>query len=200
MTKIHKIVLTGGPSGGKTTLQRAIFEQIPEAYCAPEVATVLLSGGFPAPTELHPWEEAWQRNFQLAVAAGQVALENITNQRAQQEGKLLAIYDRGLLDGASYLPGGIRELEEITGHDEHSMLSNYDSVLHLTTTAAHAAYDKQSNPHRFEESAAALELDQRIMTAWENHPNRIILDEPDKAERIAKGLLAVRTLLEGGAK
>lgn len=199
MTSIHKIVLTGGPSGGKTTLQRAISEQIPEAYCAPEVATMLLSGGFPAPTEQHPWEEAWQRNFQLAVAAGQVALESITDLRAQHEGKRLTVYDRGLLDGASYLPGGIRELEEITGQDEQAMLAKYDSVLHLTTSAAHSAYDKLSNPHRFEEAAAALELDQRIMTAWSNHPNRIILNEPDKVERVTQGLQAVRTLLEGGA-
>ena len=199
MAGTHKIVLTGGPSGGKTTLQRAISEQVPEAYCAPEVATILLSGGFPAPTEQHPWEETWQRNFQLAVAAGQVALENIANQRAQHEGKRLTIFDRGLLDGASYLPEGIRELEKITGQDERAMLGNYDSVLHLTTSAAHAAYDKLSNPHRFEEAAAALELDQRIMAAWENHPNRIILDEPDKIERVAQGLHIVRTLLEGGA-
>ncbi|MCA9336722.1 AAA family ATPase [Candidatus Saccharibacteria bacterium] len=111
MSEMHRIVLTGGPSGGKTTLQRAISEQIPEAYCAPEIATILLSGGFPAPTERHPWEESWQRNFQLSVAVGQVALENITNHRAQQEGKRLIVYDRGLLDGASYLSGGVRELE-----------------------------------------------------------------------------------------
>jgi predicted ATPase len=149
MTSTRKIILTGGPSGGKTTLQQAISEQIPEAYCAPEVATILLSGGFPAPTEQHPWEETWQRNFQLAIAAGQVALEGITILRAQREGKRLTIYDRGLLDGAAYLPGGISELEEITGQDEQAMLNSYDTVLHLTTSAAHAAYDKLRNRHRF---------------------------------------------------
>ena len=196
MTRTHKIVLTGGPSGGKTTLQRAISEQIPEAYCAPEVATILLSGGFPAPTEQHPWEEAWQRSFQLAVATGQVALEHVTNRRAQHEGKRLTVYDRGLLDGAAYLPGGVRELEEITGQDEQAMLGNYDLVLHLTSSAVHSAYDKLSNPHRFEEAAAALELDQRIMTVWENHPNRIVLDQHDKADRVAQGLRIVRALLE----
>lgn len=199
MARIHKIALTGGPSGGKTTLQRAITEQIPEAYCAPEVATILLSGGFPAPTEQHPWDEAWQRNFQVAVAAGQLALEDISYNRARHEGKHLTIFDRGLLDGAAYLPGGLRELEEITGQDEQAMLGNYDSVLHLTTSSAHDAYDKHSNPHRFEESAAALELDRRIMGAWENHPNRIVLDERDKVERVAQGLHIVRTLLEGVA-
>lgn len=196
MKYIHKIVLTGGPSGGKSTLQRNIYEQIPEAYCAPEVATILLSGGFPAPNEQHPWEETWQRNFQLAVAASQVALENITNNRTHQESKRLTVYDRGLMDGAAYLPGGIRELEEITGQNEQAMLNNYSLVLHLNTSAAHNAYDKNSNPHRFEEAEAALKLDYRILEVWENHPNRIVLDMPNKVERITQGLQIIRTLLE----
>lgn len=195
MRNIHKVALTGGPSGGKSTLQRAISEQIPEAYCAPETATMLLSGGFPVPTEQHPWEEAWQRDFQLAVAAGQIALENITRCRIRQEGKHLAVFDRGLLDGAAYLPGGIRELEEITGKSEQAMLDSYDLVLHLTSSAAHSTYDKHSNPHRFEEAATALELDCRVMEVWENHPSRVILNEPNKQERIAHGLQIVKTLL-----
>jgi hypothetical protein len=77
------------------------------------------------------------------------------------------------------------------------MLNNYDTVLHLPSSAAHAAYDKLSNPHRFEESSAVLEIDQRIMTAWANHPNRIIIDEHDKPERISNGLQIIRHLLEG---
>lgn len=198
MKRLHNIVLTGGPSGGKSTLQRAIGEQLPEAYCAPEIATILLSGGFPAPNEKHPWEGAWQYNFQVAVAAGQFALENISYRRACHEGKHLIVFDRGLLDGASYLPGGVRELEEITGQSEQAMLSSYDFVLHLTTSAAHNAYDKHSNSHRFEEASAALELDRRIMDVWENHPNRIVLDERDKGERVSRGLQLIRTLLDEG--
>lgn len=198
MENLPKLVLTGGPSGGKTTLQGIIAEQIPEAYCAPEVATILLSGGFPAPTEQHPWEEAWQHDFQVAVASGQLALENITERRARQEGKRLATFDRGLLDGAGFLPGGIREFKEITGQDEQTMLNRYDMVLHLTTTAAHDAYDKHSNPHRFEEAERALKLDGRFMEAWKNHPKRIVLDEPNKEERMAHGIHLVRSLLVGG--
>lgn len=195
MASIYKIVLTGGPSGGKTTLQRAISEQIPEAYCAPEVATILLGGGFPAPAKRHPWEENWQRDFQFAVASCQIALENITLRRAQLENKQIVVFDRGLLDNAAYLPGGIDELEKITGLDEQTMLDNYDLVLHLTTSAEHDSYDKSSNPHRFEEAAEALKLDQRVMTAWANHPNRVVLGQLDKDNRIAKGLQIIKNSL-----
>ena len=197
MEQTNRIVLTGGPSGGKSTLQRAISAQISEAYCAPEIATVLLSGGFPAPNEQHHWDEAWQRDFQTAVAASQQALEGISERRAIQEEKRLIIYDRGLLDGAAYLPGGVRELEEITGQNEQLMLSNYNAVIHLISSAAHNAYDKQSNPHRFEEATAAMELDARVMNAWDNHPNRIVLEEKDKAKRITQGLQVIRSLIVG---
>lgn len=44
------IVLTGGPCSGKTTVLRAIAEEFRgRIVLVPEVATLLLSGGFPIP-------------------------------------------------------------------------------------------------------------------------------------------------------
>ncbi len=193
---IRTVVLTGGPSGGKSTLHNQIGEQLTGVYLVPETATMLLSGGFPAPSERHPWDETWQADFQVAIAAGQLAVENISKRRAEREGKSLIVLDRGRPDGAAYLPGGMREFEAITGQDERTMLHSYDMVLHMPTAAAHQAYDQSSNPHRFEEAAAALELDERIMKVWENHPNRIVLDEIDETERMAHGLRIVKGLLD----
>lgn len=193
----HKIVLTGGPSGGKSTLQREVENNhFDTAYSVPEVATILLSGGFPTPTEQNPWSEQWQRQLQVAIAISQIALEEVSTSRAQNESKKLIVLDRGLLDGAAYLHGGIEELEEITGQNEESMLGRYDTVLHLTTSAKHGAYDKQSNEHRFEEAEVALELDDKIMSVWQKHPNRIILDQPDKSSRILSGLQIIRDLIQ----
>lgn len=190
-----KIVLTGGPSGGKSTLQTAVMQQIPEAYCAPEMATILLSGGFPTPTEDHPWDENWQRDLQTIIAAGQAALEGTVMRRAIRERKRCVVLDRGLLDGAAYLPQGMQELEALTGQTEHAMLENYDLVLHLPSSAIHGAYNKVSNPHRFEEAQAALRIEHNILTAWQNHPNRILLDEPDKHRRIAQGIATIQSIV-----
>lgn len=195
MTKVKKIVLTGGPSGGKSTLQQAIATQIEAAYCVPEFATILLSGGFPAPSDRHPWEDKWQRDFQVAVAIGQLALENISVRRAEKESKLLTVFDRGLLDGAAYLTEGVRELERITGQDEKTMLDSYDMVIHLTTTAAHNYYDKQSNPHRFEEAAEALALDQRLMKVWQNHPRHVVINNTQIQDRINEVLKIIKDLI-----
>lgn len=190
---LQKIVLTGGPSGGKSTLQRAIASRIPEAYCAPEVATLLLSGGYPAPNEAHPWTEAWQRTFQVSVAAVQQCIEQTSLNRAVREQKRLLVLDRGLLDGAAYLPKGVRELEKVTGESEQSMLRRYDLVLHLSSSAVYGAYDKQSNPYRLEEAAEAIRLENHTLAAWQNHPNRHIITG-NKDERIGQALGLIENL------
>lgn len=196
MSEIPTIALTGGPSGGKSTLLRALTEQSSGVYCVAEAATILLSGGYPAPGEQHGWTQEWQRDFQTAVAAAQIGLEHTASARASQEDKKIMVCDRGLPDGAAYLLGGMKELEEITGCSEEAMLSAYQTVLHLPSSAVRGVYDKASNPHRFEEAGAALELEGRILEAWRNHPNRIILDMSHKADRVAQGLQIITSMIE----
>lgn len=189
-----KVVLTGGPSAGKSTLLRTAIGKVKGIYRASEVATMLLSGGFPAPSEEHPWDEPWQRDLQVGIAGAQVPLEDIAIRRAIKEGKGTVLLDRGLLDGAAFLPGGVGELEEITGLDKDAMLGRYDVVLHLSSSAIHGAYDKASNPHRFEEADEALVREERTLEVWEDHPHRMILDDPDKQTRIEQGLRIISTL------
>ncbi len=181
MSEVKKIVLTGGPSGGKSTTIRRLQQTMPEVLCAPEVATMLLSGGFPAPSHEFPWSYSWQKNFQRAVAAAQIAIETECERRVVSTNQKAIVYDRGLLDGASYLRGGIRELEDITQLTEAAMLDRYDSVIHLPSSAAKGlnSYNKASNKHRFEEASEALALEGRVLSAWDNHLDRIIIDTID---------------------
>jgi predicted ATPase len=175
MKSLKKIALTGGPSGGKTTALRHLARNIPGVYCVPEAATMLLNGGFPAPSEQHGWTYDWQKSFQVAVAALQISLEEVYGSRATEENRQLLVCDRGLIDGASYLNGGIEELAELTGMSVPGMLDQYDMVIHLPTSAFGGSYDKVSNPHRFEDANVALELDAKVLQAWEGHSNRIIV-------------------------
>jgi predicted ATPase len=190
MARIKRIALTGGPSGGKSTTIRRIQQTMPDVLCAPEVATLLLSGGYPAPSAEFPWGYGWQKNFQRAVAAAQVAIESEYDRRADLVQAKAIVYDRGILDGASYLRGGIHELEDITQISEADMLARYDAVIHLPSSAAKGLekYDKASNQHRFEEAAEALALEGRVLTAWDNHPNRIIVDGIDPLTALTRAL------------
>lgn len=62
MNAIRKIVITGGPCGGKTTVLNALKKDFNDrAVFVPEVATMLLSGGFPAPEKDLFLSEKWHR-------------------------------------------------------------------------------------------------------------------------------------------
>ncbi|HMT19056.1 MAG TPA: ATP-binding protein [Candidatus Saccharibacteria bacterium] len=176
--KILRIVLTGAPCGGKSTTIKTLSKPHSDAYCAPEVASILLGGGYPAPDALHTWSQKWQNRFQSAVAMTQLALEKESEERARNTGARVIIYDRGLLDGASYLAGGIAELEKLSGMDEKEMLDRYDVVVHLPTIATknENQYEKISNSLRIEDVNEVLLLEQKVLDAWERHPNRHIIE------------------------
>ncbi len=69
----HRIVLTGGPGGGKTTaadlMRREVGERI---VIVPEAATMLFSGGFPRQAETHA-----RRSLQTAIYHVQRNLEDV---------------------------------------------------------------------------------------------------------------------------
>ena len=181
---LDRVVLTGGPSGGKSTALEHIPHMCSLYDSAPEVATMLLSGGFPAPSEAHPWSYDWQRSFQKAIAVSQIALEEVVSMRAVSGQQYGVLFDRGLPDGAAYLRGGMDELAELTGIEPSAMLGRYDLVIHLVTSAKQPrGYQKHTNQHRFEETAEAIKLDDRILEVWRDHPNRVIIDVEGRPER-----------------
>ena len=126
----------------------------------------------------------WQRNFQLAIAMTQIALEQTIETRAVTKGQSITVCDRGLADGAAYLSGGLDELSEMIGQSKPSILGRYGLVIHLTSSATHSSgYQKHTNVHRFEEVEEARNLEQRTLETWADHPNRLILDIEDTTTR-----------------
>lgn len=161
-----KIVLTGGPSAGKTALVGLIEKQFYKNVVAvPEAATILFQGGFPRQTD-----SVHINHQQRAIYFLQVELEDMT---AEENPKKILVCDRGTVDGAAYWAGPPEEFFKSVGTTLEAEIRRYDYVIHLETPNGH--YYNHSNPVRIEKPPEAHVLDDKIKQIWSKHPNRLII-------------------------
>lgn len=176
------IVLTGGPSGGKTRLLETIRESLcPHVGLLPEAASIVFAGGFPRDERL-----VVRRAAQRAIYHVQNELERL----AQEEGALgIVLCDRGTLDGLAYWPD---DEDDFFGQFETTRdweLRRYAAVLHLRTPAADF-YDT-TNPLRIESARDAAAIDEKILWAWRGHARRVVIDAAATYEEKLGAALAV---------
>lgn len=159
-----RVVLTGGPGGGKTTAADLFRREIGDrVIVVPEAATLLFTGGFPRPTQ-----PAAQRSAQSAIYQVQRGLEDI--QAAQYPDRIL-LCDRGTVDGGAYWPSGAEHFYETVGSSHSSELARYDAVLFFETAAlGHHGFESE-NRYRTESQQEAIELDGRLRALWSSHPH-----------------------------
>ena len=181
MKHITRIVLTGGPAAGKTTLVSRILHEFKQedgwrVITIPETATELISG-----FGIRPFGGCMSMlAFQDFVVADQIHKEQLALRAAEvvQEENILILYDRALLDDKAYITD-----EEFAGvlarfgKTEQQVLAGYDAVLHLVTCAkgAEFAYNL-GNEARTESIEAAREMDDRTLRAWSAHPKLYVID------------------------
>ena len=174
--KITRIVLTGGPAAGKTTLISRILKEFTQedgwkVVIIPETATELISGfGIgPFPGCMSMLE------FQYFVIEDQLHKERLALKAAETvpEEKVLIIYDRAIFDDKAYISD--EEFRGVLAHfgkTEEELLAGYDAVLHLVSCAkgAEFAYD-YGNAARYETVEQARAIDDRTIRAWSAHPS-----------------------------
>ena len=180
--RIIKIVLTGGPAAGKTTLISRILKEFKQedgwrVITIPETATELISG-----FGIKPFGNCMSMlKFQDFVIADQIHKEKLALWAAEvvPEKDVLVIYDRALMDDKAYISDEefAATLAGFDGRTEETVLAGYDAVLHLVTCAkgAEFAYDL-GNEARTESIEYAREMDDRTLRAWSGHPNLRIID------------------------
>lgn len=198
---MKKVVLTGGPCSGKTTVISVLREAFTDQIClVPESATLLLSGGFPTPGKHVPWSEAWQAAFEAAVLPLQRSMEDTFTLMAESKGRRLLVCDRGMLDGAAYTPGGLDHFCHENALDLDQSLARYHAVIHLESLAVAdpTNYGKSGNDQRFEPLDRARELEMATREAWAKHPRRIFIEGGRGIEKkIIEVMSLVRRLLNG---
>jgi predicted ATPase len=156
---MKKIVFTGGPSAGKTSLinmLKTTFKEDPTVFFAPEVASMLLGNGFPR--FVKPENAVHQ---QRAIYKTQQEMEDLLT---AQDIYKICFFDRGLMDALAY----VSEPDKICA-DMKQTMSTYNQIFHLEV-APQFKYTTQNNKVRTESYVEALDLEARLAELWSSHP------------------------------
>jgi predicted ATPase len=190
---IYRVVLTGGPCAGKSTMLSMIQTKFAQrtgikVYTVPEAATLLVGGGL-------EWKDMTYEKviaYQLALLRVQIALEDQLYAIAQANNQTsLIVSDRGCMDGRAYcspeqfssiLQQGGWELETL--RDER-----YDAVVHMVSAAIGAStFYNFDNPARFENVEEAVVADEKLRQMYIGHPLLRVFDNStsfdNKLERV----------------
>lgn len=200
MKKIVKIVMTGGPAGGKTTLTTRLVKELNargyRVIIAPEAATELITG-----FGIKPFGECLSMyDFQFFVVDSQLQKERLAEKAADlvHEDRVLIICDRGIMDNRAYVSKS--EFDQILGaYDltEETVLRRYDAVIHLVSSSYGAEYAySYNNAARYETLEQAREKEEQTLICWQNHPHRAIIGNSYNFEnKIHKAMNEVFKLL-----
>lgn len=194
---VQKIVITGGPCGGKTTALTWIANNLPQrgyrVLFVPETATELIGGG------LTPWGCGTNLDYQRCQMELQLEKERLFERggRTMDAEKLLIVCDRGTMDNKAYMTDlEFMQLCREMNTSEVELRDRYDAVFHLVTAAKGAlnAYTTANNAARYETPEVAVAVDDRIIAAWTGHPHLRIIDNSsafeEKLERLLNEILS----------
>ncbi|MBK9294953.1 MAG: AAA family ATPase [Oligoflexia bacterium] len=190
-----RIVLTGGPGGGKTTaadlFRREFGEQV---VIVPEAATLLYMGGFP-----RSHEQEVRMATQKAIFHVQKNLEDI--QAAHFKSRIL-LCDRGTLDGAAYWPSSDGDYFKHMGTTLRDEIERYDAVVFFETAAVgDIPVIEGGNPARVETVKEAAELDAKLKAIWSKHPRfHFIKHEKSFFHKISSALNIIENIVAEHSK
>lgn len=191
MKRCCRIVLTGGPGGGKTTAADLYRREIgDEVVIVPEAATILYLGGFPRAGEVDV-----RKATQRAIYQVQLNLEDA--QAAHFKSRVL-LCDRGTIDGAAYWPGPEEEFFEHIGTTLEKEFLRYDAVIFFETAAVGDISIEGGNPARIESNAQAVIIDQKLRALWSKHPNFVLVPHNKSfIKKVNAGLDEVAKIVSG---
>ena len=183
-----RIVLTGGPGGGKTTAADLFRREIGDSVViVPEAATILFQGGFPRP------------RYSAASAFAQTAIFHVQRNLEDVQASLFPgrtlLCDRGTVDGAAYWPEE-SDYFAAAGTTLNKELARYDAVIFFETAAVGGLSIEGGNPARNESLAEAIELDAKLRKLWSQHPRFTLV--PHNAsffKKISYGLAVLEGLV-----
>jgi hypothetical protein len=169
---IPRIVLTGGPCGGKTSTVRYIQERLPKfnitPIVVPELATLLFNSGVKWLDVRNNESRAFQ--FQANMIRQQIVNEDIFHSFAYLlPGKKVLVCDRGTIDNMVYARDEWHEDILCQVGSLGYLKRRYDAIIHLNSLAHGEGY-VLDNEARYETQEEAVNMDNRTFDMWNRGP------------------------------
>ena len=178
ISKVTKVVITGGPSSGKTECIYKVKEHFEKlgykVIVIPSVGTALIQCG------IYPWDAVNEDDFERMNLGAKIKLEEITDEAVSNinASKILILCERGTVDVKAYTSN--RNFQQICKEyntSEEELKNAYDAVFHLKTVAkGYKDQYKQVPIYRKEDPDTAIYLDDKVIEAWSGHSNFRIID------------------------
>ena len=180
---MRKIVVTGGPYAGKTTLVEALRAE--GCAVAPEAALQVIAALADelGPERARAWREEHPERFQVRIAELQLELEA----RAERSGTGLVACDRGLLDGIAYCRH--RGIETPAPVAEAAARSRYDLVLLCDTLTPFRPRPETGRVDDRHDSLALRDLIEAVYREYELVPQPVPQRAPDERLALVRRLL-----------
>ena len=201
MPRIHKVVLTGGPCGGKSTalpeLAKPFKAQGLNVVTIPELATFMYNNGIKL--KLEP--PAYHVDLETQAFRIQRSLEMGFEKLASHSDKdTLVLLDRGVVDLAAYCADEAmwKQVCMACGWWPPETFKLYHLVLHFVTAAdgAEAFFTNENNPARQCDPDRARWLDARTYNVWKAHPKHVRIDNStDFNGKLDRAKVAITNLL-----
>lgn len=187
----QKIVLTGGPCGGKTTALSKLAERLEgfgyRVLCVPEAATMLFKGGL----SFEGVGSSQVMLLQKTMLETNLRLEQTFEDMAQAyPDKTVILCDRGANDVKAFCDPVIWEaILDMCDVTEGALMSRYEAVIHMVTAAigAEEHYTLDNNSARTETPEQAANVDRALQDAWTGHAHmRVVDNTTDFEEKVRK--------------
>mmetsp|Transcript_2205 Transcript_2205/g.3269 ORF Transcript_2205/g.3269 Transcript_2205/m.3269 type:complete len:420 (+) Transcript_2205:34-1293(+) len=181
---VYRIVLTGGPCGGKTTALERISNYLRErgfeVMTCPEAFSIIASNGmsmdyYAAVPTIGPVIQGVVMDLQARMEDGFTSILRARGKPA------VVLCDRGLMDGSAYC--STEEWDELLETKGIASVCDiregrYNAVFHLVSAAegAEQYYTLENNVVRTETAEEARILDRKTRAAWVGHPKLCVFD------------------------
>ena len=196
---VYKIVLTGGPGSGKTSVKDGIIKHFTiqgyQVLFVSETASELINGGI----------KCFGNNcvslidFQEYVMKLQLLKEDIYIDAANKLGKdVIVIFDRGTIDNFAYMNDDESSIlidRVLNDKTKSDLLNRYDAVIVLKSSKDF--YTTENNKARSENVNDALELGNKTLNTWIGHKKlKIVGPKATMFDKINEVLNIINELLE----